>query len=62
LLKTSVQLERDLQERGIHLVEMSGRAGDVFLMDMRILHTPSINATRNVRMMATTRCFLGPPE
>jgi hypothetical protein len=58
LLKTSVQLERDLQARGIPLLEMSGRAGDVFLMDMRVLHTPSINATRNVRMMATTRCFL----
>jgi hypothetical protein len=60
LLKTSVQLERDLQARGIRLVEMSGRAGDVFLMDMRVLHTPSINATRNVRMMATARCFLSP--
>lgn len=58
LLKTSVQLERDLQARGIPLLEMSGRAGDVFLMDMRVLHTPSINATRNVRMMATARCFL----
>ena len=53
-----MHLERNLQELGIALVEMSGRAGDVFLMDMRVLHTPSINSTANVRMMATSRCFL----
>jgi hypothetical protein len=34
---------------------MSGRAGDVYLMDMRLLHTPSINSTNKVRMMATVR-------
>lgn len=58
LLREPVNLERNLQELGIALVEMSGRAGDVFLMDMRVLHTPSINSTANVRMMATCRCFL----
>lgn len=40
------------------ILEMSGRAGDVYLMDMRLIHTPSINATKNVRMMATIRYFL----
>jgi hypothetical protein len=32
-------------------------SGDVFLMDLRLLHTPSVNATKNERMMATARCF-----
>lgn len=41
----------------LSVLEMAGRAGDVYLMDMRLLHTPSINATRNVRMMATVRYF-----
>ncbi|HEY1082787.1 MAG TPA: hypothetical protein VGE29_11020 [Prosthecobacter sp.] len=39
----------------VSLFEMSGQAGDVFLMDMRLLHTPSINATPYLRMMATLR-------
>lgn len=43
---------------GTGVVEMAGRAGDVFLMDMRVLHTPSINATGHVRMMATARFFI----
>lgn len=50
-------MDRSLQQLGIGIVEMSGRAGDVFLMDLRLLHTPSVNATKNVRMMATARCF-----
>jgi len=37
---------------------MSGNAGDVFLIDMRLLHTPSINSTKNMRVMAASRCFL----
>jgi len=45
---------------GITLVEMSGQADDVFLMDMRLLHTPPINATDRLRMMATCRCSLDP--
>ena len=40
------------------VVEMSGRAGDAYLMDMRLIHAPSINATRRVRMMATMRYFV----
>lgn len=59
VLRTSTDLERDLAGLGIRLVEMSGRAGDVFLMDLRTLHTPSVNTTAQVRMMATTRYFMG---
>jgi Phytanoyl-CoA dioxygenase (PhyH) len=59
LLKTvsPADLQQRLHEQGITIVEMSGRAGDVYLMDMRVLHTPSINATKHIRMMATTRCL-----
>ncbi|MDQ0013102.1 hypothetical protein J2W23_001481 [Variovorax boronicumulans] len=56
-LKTPGDLARNLEQLGIGIVEMSGRAGDVFLMDLRLLHTPSVNSTKNVRMMATARCF-----
>ena len=59
VLKTSTDLSTSLEGTGIHVVEMSGQAGDVFLMDMRLLHTPSINATKHIRMMATARFFLG---
>lgn len=47
--------QRELEELGVSLLEMSGRMGDVFLMDMRVLHTPSINTTKNLRLMATCR-------
>lgn len=57
-LGDSADLERRLRALGIALVEMSGRAGDVFMMDMRLLHTPSVNSTPDMRMMATSRCFL----
>lgn len=40
------------------VVELHGRAGDVFLMDLRVLHSPSINASKRVRKMATWR-FVG---
>ncbi|MES2966138.1 MAG: phytanoyl-CoA dioxygenase family protein [Bdellovibrionota bacterium] len=39
----------------VRVVEMTGQAGDVFLMDMRVLHTPSMNSTKFIRMMATSR-------
>lgn len=42
----------------VYIVEMAGQAGDVFLMDMRTLHSPSINATKHIRMMATARLIL----
>lgn len=41
----------------LSVLEMSGRSGDAYLMDLRLIHTPSINATKQVRMMATTRYF-----
>lgn len=58
ILRTAENLECQLQEFAVSVLEMSGRAGDVFLMDMRLLHTPSVNSTKHVRMMATSRCFL----
>lgn len=39
----------------LSLVEMCGRAGDVYLMDIRVLHSPSINASKKPRLMATMR-------
>ena len=55
-LRPEKYLEPQLVEgTPIQIVELSGRAGDVYLMDLRILHTPSINARRNIRMMATNR-------
>ncbi|MDQ3233481.1 MAG: phytanoyl-CoA dioxygenase family protein [Pseudobdellovibrionaceae bacterium] len=46
---------RDLAPTGERVLEMNGRAGDVYLMDMRVVHAPSINATKNARMMLTGR-------
>ncbi len=34
---------------------MTGTAGDVYLMDMRILHAPSVNATTRARLVVTGR-------
>lgn len=62
VLKTPGDLKSNLDQLGIEIIEMSGRAGDVFLMDMRVLHTPSVNSTKNVRMMATTRFFFDGPS
>lgn len=56
-LRSATDLPQRLHALGIDLVEMCGRAGDVFLMDMRVLHTPSVNASKHVRMMATCRCL-----
>ncbi|WNG56423.1 phytanoyl-CoA dioxygenase family protein [Archangium gephyra] len=39
----------------VSVVEFCGKAGDVFLMDLRVLHSPSLNGTKNVRMMTTSR-------
>ena len=57
ILGASGDVEARLRERGLSILEMSGRAGDVYLMDMRLLHTPSINATKHLRIMATARYF-----
>lgn len=48
-------LDKKLTRAGLSIVEMSGNAGDVYLMDMRVLHTPSINASPRPRLMATSR-------
>ena len=61
VLETSGDLKCDLHQLGIDIAEMSARAGDVFLMGLRLLHTPSINSTKNVRMMATPRFLLDGP-
>jgi hypothetical protein len=37
------------------VAEMTGHAGDVYVMDMRVQHAPSINATTRARLMATAR-------
>lgn len=57
-LKQAAEIEPVLRAGDAELIEMSGRAGDVYLMDMRVLHTPSINASKHIRMMATTRFAL----
>lgn len=41
------------------ILEMCGTAGDLYLMDMRVLHAPSINATKQPRLMLTNR-YLNP--
>ena len=58
LLKSDADLTSRLRDIGVTITEMSGKAGDVYLMDMRILHTPSINDSKNFRMMATCRFLL----
>lgn len=55
LLRESAGLEREIDRRGLEIVEMHGQSGDVYLMDMRTLHAPSINATNKTRLMATAR-------
>lgn len=49
--------ETELRGLGLSIVELSGKAGDAYLMDMRVLHTPSVNATARFRMVATVRFF-----
>lgn len=57
-LKSPGDVQAAVRAGDTEIVEMSGKAGDVFLMDMRVLHTPSINASKSLRMMATTRFLL----
>lgn len=59
VLRTHDDPEHEFRKLGVRLVEMCGRAGDIFLMDMRVLHTPSINSSNQLRMMATCRCLVG---
>ena len=55
MLRRQGDLESELRSLNLSIVEMSGQAGDIYLMDMRLLHTPSINATNKPRLMATVR-------
>ncbi len=55
ILRGSGNVEGELRSRHLSIVELCGRAGDVYLMDMRLLHTPAINSTNKPRLMATVR-------
>lgn len=39
----------------LRVVELTGNMGDVYLMDLRLLHTPAPNASQTARMMLTCR-------
>lgn len=58
VLRKTGNLEEELRSSNLSIVEMAGQAGDMYLMDMRVLHSPSINSTKNIRMMATVRYLL----
>lgn len=47
-----------LEQQRVTIQELYGSAGDIYLMDMRLLHSPSINTTKHLRMMATSRFFV----
>ena len=40
---------------GLEVMELTGRPGDTYLLDMRILHTGAPNASARPRIMATHR-------
>lgn len=42
----------------LQLIEMVGEPGDIYLMDMRVVHAASSNASSIPRMMLTQRFFL----
>lgn len=44
-----------VNDHEISLIEMHGKAGDIYFMDMRTVHSPSINSTNEIRMMLTNR-------
>ncbi len=52
------QLEEAMGRVGdveLEVVELAGRIGDVYLMDLRVLHTPASNCSDKARMMLTCR-------
>ncbi len=57
ILREKNDLDTLLRDFGLSVVEMSGKAGDAYLMDMRLLHTPAINARKKLRLMATIRYY-----
>jgi hypothetical protein len=59
ILREEADPRKPLAELGLSIVELSGKAGDVYLMDMRLLHTPALNASKQLRLMATIRYYIG---
>lgn len=57
VLKTDCRPEMQWENHKLSVLEMTGRIGDVYFMDMRVLHAPSLNARSSVRLMATQRYF-----
>lgn len=55
ILRSSGDFESELRASNLSILEMSGQAGDVYLMNMGLLHTPSVNSTDKIRIMATVR-------
>lgn len=53
-------LDEPAQDGDIELqvIELTGAPGDVWLMDLRVLHSLSPNATDQPRLMAAQRHFL----
>ncbi len=39
----------------LKIVEITGQVGDVYFMDLRVLHTPAVNASDKARLMLTCR-------
>lgn len=50
---------KDINGTSLRVMEMAGKAGDAYVMDMRLPHAPSVNATKDARMMLTSR-FIRP--
>lgn len=59
ILRRSGDYESELHSKNMSILEMSGHAGDVYLMNMGLLHTPSFNSTNKIRIMATVRYLPG---
>lgn len=57
VLKTDCRPEMQWENHKLSVLEMTGRIGDVYFMDMRVLHAPSLNVRSSVRLMATQRYF-----
>ena len=58
MLRDALRRNREEERSQLPIVELAGNAGDVYLMDMRVLHTPSINTSKRFRLVATVRFFL----
>src|SRR5690606_17533481 len=56
-LRNGREGDATLHELKLSLVELTGKSGDAYVMDMRVLHTPSINTRSQMRAVATVRYF-----